>query len=75
MNTFLLKMGCFCLFGFIFFQSFQTEFNSNVSPLLGQQKQIELIEQKTAVIAVDANYSSVANYETIEGNLEHYLEQ
>lgn len=74
MNTFLLKMGCLFLFGFIFFQSFQTELTSENSPLLGQEEQLELIKHPTDVIAVDATYSSVVNYETTDDYKEHLLE-
>lgn len=75
MNTFLLKMGCLFLFGFIFFQSFQTELNADSSSLIGQQEQIEFIKQKTDVITVDATYSSVVNYETADDYLEQFIEK
>lgn len=67
MNTLLLKTGCLFLFGFIFFQSFQTETNY---PILGQQEKIDSMEPKTDVMAVVAVHSSVVDCETHEDYLE-----
>lgn len=72
MNTFLLRMGCLFLFGFIFFQSFQTELTSDPSSLFGEQ-QIDLIDQQTDVIAVDAAYSSLV-HEATEDQIELHFE-
>ena len=68
MKTFLLKLSCLFLFGFIFFQSFQT--NNNVSNQLLSEVETphkESLSPNTVVIAVEVSHSSKAGYETKQG--------
>jgi len=62
MNTFLLKIGCTFLFGFIFFLSFQTE-PANQQQFSSHQQQ-ELLKQEAVVISANATSDSEADYET-----------
>lgn len=64
MNTFLLKIGCTFLFGFIFFLSFQTE-TANQQQHLSQQQ--ELLPQDAVIISANATYGAVADYEPQNG--------
>ncbi len=57
MKTFLLKMGCLFLFGFIFFQAIQTEKDTTNPPLLSQENAVEFIQSETAVSTTDLSLS------------------
>ena len=48
MKTFLLKIGCLFLFGFIFYQSIQTENEATNPPSLSQETSVEFIQSETA---------------------------
>lgn len=57
MKTFLLKMGCLFLFGFIFFQAIQTDNDNTNLPLLSQENSVEFIQSETAVSTTDLSLS------------------
>ncbi len=57
MKTFLLKMGCLFLFGFIFYQSIHTENDTTSPPLLSQENSIEFIQSETATTTTNLSLS------------------
>ncbi len=57
MKTFLLKMGCLFLFGFIFYQAIQTENDTTNPPLLSQENSIEFIQSETAITTANLSLS------------------
>ena len=57
MKTFLLKMGCLFLFGFIFYQATHTENEVLNPPSLSQENTVEFIQSETAISATDLSLS------------------
>lgn len=57
MKTFLLKMGCIFLFGFIFYQATQTENEVINPPSLSQENHVEFIQSETAISTADLSLS------------------
>lgn len=57
MKTFLLKMGCLFLFGFIFYQAIQVEHEATNPPLLNQETSVEFIQSETATTTADLSLS------------------
>lgn len=57
MKTFLLKMGCLFLFGFIFYQSIHVEDEATNPPLLSQETSVEFIQSETAITTANLSLS------------------
>jgi len=57
MKTFLLKIGCLFLFGFIIYQSIQSENETTTPPSLSQENTIGFIQSETATTTADLSLS------------------